>query len=128
LVGRILILLPFLLWLVSPQIVGAHGSDRVPLKWWKGNLHTHSLWSDGDGFPELAADWYKSTGYHFLVFSEHNVLQQGTRWADANHSRLKGKTWKIALTKYRKRFGPDWVQEKNINGKQSVRIMPLSEY
>ena len=21
-------------------------------RWWKGNLHTHSLWSDGDDYPE----------------------------------------------------------------------------
>ncbi len=76
----------------------------------------------------MVADWYKSAGYHFLVPSEHNILQEGNRWADANHSRLKGKTWETVLTKYRKRFGPDWVREKNTNGKQSVRIMPLSEY
>ena len=23
---------------------------------WKGNLHTHSFWSDGDDFPEMVAD------------------------------------------------------------------------
>src|SRR5205814_702981 len=28
-------------------------------RWWKGNLHTHSFWSDGDDFPEMIADWYK---------------------------------------------------------------------
>jgi hypothetical protein len=28
-------------------------------KYWKGNLHTHSLWSVGDDFPEMIADWYK---------------------------------------------------------------------
>ena len=35
-------------------------------QWYKGNLHTHSLWSDGDAFPEMAAGWYKSHGYHFV--------------------------------------------------------------
>jgi 23S rRNA G2069 N7-methylase RlmK/C1962 C5-methylase RlmI len=29
-------------------------------KWYKGNLHTHTYWSDGDDFPEMVADWYKS--------------------------------------------------------------------
>ena len=32
------------------------GADDVipadpPLRWWKGNLHTHSFWSDGTDFP-----------------------------------------------------------------------------
>ena len=47
---------------------------------YKGNLHTHSLWSDGDDYPEMIADWYKREGYHFLGISDHNVLQQGDRW------------------------------------------------
>jgi hypothetical protein len=25
-------------------------------RWWKGNTHTHTLWSDGDGAPELVVD------------------------------------------------------------------------
>lgn len=27
-------------------------------KWWKGNVHTHSLWSDGDSPPEKVSAWY----------------------------------------------------------------------
>ena len=26
--------------------------------WWKGNLHTHTLWSDGDDSPEQIAKWF----------------------------------------------------------------------
>ena len=26
-------------------------------QWWKGNLHTHSLWSDGDDYPEMITAW-----------------------------------------------------------------------
>ena len=37
-------------------------------KWYKGNLHTHSYWSDGDEFPEVIMDWYKTNGYHFVAF------------------------------------------------------------
>src|SRR5687768_2391459 len=44
------------------------------LQWWKGNLHTHSLWSDGDDYPEMIVDWYKQHGYQFLALSDHNVL------------------------------------------------------
>lgn len=46
-------------------------------RWWKGNLHTHSLWSDGQEFPKVIVDWYKRHGYHFLALSDHNVLSAG---------------------------------------------------
>ena len=38
--------------------------------WQKGNLHTHSLWSDGDDFPEMIIQWYKDNDYQFLALSE----------------------------------------------------------
>jgi hypothetical protein len=63
------------------SVAGEEGSEIRPLpvtadgpRWWKGNLHTHSFWSDGDDFPEMIADWYKTRGYHFLGLSDHNVL------------------------------------------------------
>ena len=49
-------------------------SGSANAHWFKGNLHTHSLWSDGDDYPEMIADWYKRSGYHFLAISDHNVL------------------------------------------------------
>ena len=52
-------------------------------KWLKGNLHTHSLWSDGDDFPEMIGDWYKRNGYQFLALTEHNVIAEKERWIDA---------------------------------------------
>ncbi len=37
-------------------------------RWLKGNMHTHSLWSDGDDYPEMIARWYDEHRYQFLVF------------------------------------------------------------
>ena len=91
--------------------------------WWKGNLHTHSLWSDGDDFPEMIADWYKRHGYNFLTLSDHNVLSEGDRWVAA-----RGGTFPEALRKYRARFGDDWVQLREKAGKQEVRLKPLTEF
>src|SRR3984885_7006173 len=56
-------------------------------RWWKGNLHTHTFWSDGDDFPEMVADWYKRHGYHFLTLSDHNVLSDGDRWLNVTKDR-----------------------------------------
>lgn len=44
-------------------------------RWYKGNLHTHTFWSDGKAFPEEAVAWYKSQGYNFLGLSDHNMFQ-----------------------------------------------------
>ena len=50
-------------------------------RWYKGNLHTHTVWSDGKAFPEEAVAWYKSRGYNFLGLSDHNLFQDDAdRW------------------------------------------------
>jgi len=51
------------------------------VRWWRGNTHTHTLWSDGDGAPESVVAWYKEHGYDFLVLSDHNSVLTGERWA-----------------------------------------------
>ena len=94
------------------------------LPWWKGNLHAHSMWSDGDDYPEMIADWYKREGYHFLALSDHNVLAQGSKWIDPSESR----GGPAALEKYRARFGTDWVEEREADGKPMVRLKPLGEF
>ena len=61
------------LWVV------ALGQTPTP-RWWKGNLHTHTLWSDGDDFPEMIAESYRERGYHFLALSDHNTMAVGERF------------------------------------------------
>jgi hypothetical protein len=46
----------------------------APLRWYKGNTHTHTLNSDGDSTPDEVARWYREHGYRFLVLSDHNFL------------------------------------------------------
>lgn len=102
-------------------------------RWYKGNLHTHSLWSDGDDYPEMIADWYKRQGYHFLGISDHNVIQAGTRWFELKApvsigGNVNQRGGGPVLEKYLRRFGPDWVQTREVDGKRSVRLKPLDEY
>jgi hypothetical protein len=42
--------------------------------WFKGNLHTHTLNSDGDSTPDDVVKWYREHGYQFLVLTDHNYL------------------------------------------------------
>ena len=43
-------------------------------KWFKGNLHTHTLNSDGDSTPSEVTSWYREHKYQFLVLTDHNYL------------------------------------------------------
>jgi hypothetical protein len=92
-------------------------------QWWKGNLHTHTLWSDGDDYPEQIAKWYKDHGYHFLTLTDHNTLQTGERWIDV----MKSKGGPPALTKYQAAWGK-WVQTRERNGRLEARLKTLPEF
>ena len=101
--------------------------------WFKGNLHTHSLWSDGDDYPEMIAAWYKQENYHFLAMSDHNILAEGTRWFEIKSPvSLKGEVVQrgggAVLQKYLQRFGADWVEQRQVGVKKEVRLKPLDEY
>ena len=108
-------------------------------RWWKGNLHTHTLWSDGDGFPEMVADWYRAHGYEFLALSDHNLLSQGQRWLDltevaARANKGASRTGSAqpplnAFANYLVRFGTNWVQTRPspLDRQPQVRLKPLDE-
>ncbi|MCU0251388.1 MAG: CehA/McbA family metallohydrolase [Vicinamibacterales bacterium] len=53
----------------DPQAQGG-----APLKWFKGNTHTHSLNSDGDSTPDDVVRWYREQRYHFLFLTDHNMV------------------------------------------------------
>ena len=92
-------------------------------RWYKGNLHTHTYWSDGDDFPEMVADWYKSRGYDFLALSDHNIIADHEKWLKVN----KSKTGAVALDKYLKRFGKEWVIVRGEGEQKEVRLRTLAE-
>ncbi len=105
----------------------AISNDPSP-RWWKGNIHTHTLWSDGNDFPEMIAEWYRTHDYNFLALTDHNLLSQGQRWMKLDAiERRNGKT---ALEKYRARFGGDWVETRGAPGTPEfeVRLKPLDEF
>lgn len=103
------------------------------VRWWRGNLHTHSLWTDGEEFPEMIAAWYRDHGYDFVVITEHDMLQEGgDRWVDVN---APDEGWpprnasaRAALPGYVARFGDDWVEQRRDGRRHLVRLRPLSEY
>ncbi len=117
------------LTLIASQSLAQQVQDNAPpLRWWKGNLHTHSLWSDGNEFPEMIADWYVVHDYNFLAFSDHNVLSNGMRWMSMEEILQRAEPQ--VLEDYRQRFGNAWVETRGKSGSPdfAVRLKPLNEF
>jgi hypothetical protein len=116
---------PILAALLFPALLSADD-----LRWFKGNTHTHSLWSDGNDFPDMISAWYKDQGYDFLCMSDHNTLNAGEKWVtEASVEKKKIALGPKVLDKYKIKFGPDWVETRtNAKGELEVRLKTLEEY
>jgi hypothetical protein len=99
-------------------------ADPEP-RWWKGNTHTHTFWSDGNDFPEMAADWYRTNGYDFLVLTDHNILSRGEKWMPLTE--IDRRSRGSAMPAYLERFGASWVETRGEGDRAEVRLKPLRE-
>lgn len=94
-------------------------------QWYKGNLHTHSYWSDGDEFPEVIMDWYKSNNYQFVALTDHNTLAEGDKWKTISDDSIYQKAFKNYLNTY----GSDWVEHKQDSlNRTEVKLKTYDEY
>ena len=116
--------LPFCVLAVAVAALASCGGESRDLRWWKGNLHTHSLWSDGDDYPEAIVAWYKDQGYDFVALSDHNRLAEGDRWIDVAASA----GGMVAFEDYLEDFGTDWVEQRRDDGTLLARLKTLEEY
>lgn len=103
----------------SADVLQAEGE----LQWFKGNIHTHSHWSDGDDYLENIGLWYREHDYQFLCFTDHNVLANTERWVEV----AKTKGGQVAYDKLKKQFPGDWVEERMTDGKLEVRLKRFNE-
>ena len=106
--------------------IGCSKRETMPAKhWFKGNLHTHSYWSDGDEFPEVIMDWYKSNDYQFVALTDHNTLAEGDKWKVISQDSLYQKAFKSYLNKY----GSSWVNHTMDSLNQThVKLKTYEEY
>jgi len=105
-------------------VVACAPSDK-PTHWFKGNLHAHSYWSDGNEFPEVIMEWYKTNGYDFTVLSDHNTLAEGDKWIT-----LSKQTYlQEGFENYVKAYGEDWVEQRmDTAGNIQVKLKTYDEY
>src|SRR5687768_8062794 len=109
----------FLVLTFSVFALAMHGQTT---RWYKGNTHTHSYWSDGDDFPEMIMDWYKTHGYDFISLSDHNILAEGEKWKTIPKHPFRQQRF----NDYLKKYGKEWVTYKaDSAGVISVKLKTL---
>lgn len=103
----------------------ACSTKEEPTKqWYKGNLHTHSYWSDGDDYPEMIMGWYKSHDYDFVVLSDHNTLAEGEKWKLIP----KSPSHEMGFQKYFEKYGDQVTYREDSAGRIEVKLKTLAEY
>ncbi|HOZ46248.1 MAG TPA: hypothetical protein PLO37_02465 [Candidatus Hydrogenedentes bacterium] len=98
-------------------------------RWYRGNLHMHTYWSDGRAFPEQAIDIYKKLGYDFIALSDHNVFADEPNAWRAVEEKESG--WPPVVSTplfdaYVKDYGQE-VETKQEGGKTLVRLKTYEE-
>ncbi len=71
--ARVLLLAATLL-LAGIATLGARPAQSDALTWFKGNLHSHTLNSDGDSTSNDVVRWYREHGYNFVAITDHNYF------------------------------------------------------
>ncbi len=92
-------------------------------QWYRGNLHMHSLWSDGNVFPDDAVAWYRDHGYQFVCLSDHQALQiDPDAWLEIGAKKLSRAQADRYIAAH-----PASVQVKKEGGKEFIRLKTVWE-
>jgi hypothetical protein len=104
------------------------GASLLAKRWYKGNLHMHTFWSDGRAFPEEAVGWYKSHGYNFIGLSDHNIFQDNdNKWVTVEDPKKKIRG---ISSQYAKRYlaaFPNAQTRKTKKGATQVKLKTYKE-
>ena len=108
-----------LLLVVVMLCYGASGAQ-----WYKGSLHIHSLWSDGDAAPEVPVSWYRENGWHFVCLTDHNIRLEGERFRSVDEESNPTPAQFDAL---QQEFGPEWTAIEIVAGRTRMRLKTFQE-
>ena len=116
---------PIVFTLVTALLIIAFTSG-MPKKarFWKGNMHAHSYWSDGNTYPEEVAYWFKSHGYNFLAVTDHNILQQTDKWYHVDRNKERQSNYK----EYLKHFGGVGLETDKRDDGLWVKLRKIEDY
>lgn len=99
-------------------------------RWFRGQLHTHSYWSDGRGFPEQVAATYKERGYHFLCLTDHNRFADDPDvWREVAEEEgpWPPKVSRAIFNTYLNAFGNASAETKTLGTSTHVRLKTYDE-
>ncbi len=92
-------------------------------QWYRGSLHMHSKWSDGNAMPEDAVAWYRDKGYQFVCLSDHHIVQTDTNaWLEVGSKKLRQNDAEAYLKRY-----PASAQVKKDGAKEYIRLKTVWE-
>ncbi len=95
-------------------------SPKPQALWYKGNLHTHTVNSDGDSTPDDVVRWYRERDYQFLVLTDHNYLTS----VDGLNA-VHGADDKFLVVKGEEVTGRVGDKPVHVNGLDVGRFVPL---
>ena len=94
-------------------------------RFYKGQFHTHTYWSDGSAFPEQAIRFYRETGYNFLGLSDHNVYADSRRVKKVGNG--KGLIRQEIFDAYRREFPASAQFETAADGTTEVVVQTYAK-
>ena len=94
-------------------------------RFYKGQFHTHTYWSDGSAFPEQSIQFYRETGYNFLGLSDHNVYADSHRVKKVGKG--KGQIRQEIFDAYRRDFPASVQCEKAADGSTEVVVQTYAK-
>ena len=121
----------FCLAAAATSACGAFGERALPSggkRWYKGNLHCHTYWSDGRAFPDQAIRSYRDAGFDFCAVTDHNRMGENRdfwRRVEANETGWPPTVCRRNFNIYRKEF--PWAESRERNGATEVRLQTLTE-
>jgi hypothetical protein len=97
-------------------------------RWFKGNLHCHTYWSDGRAFPDQVVRSYRDAGYDFCAVTDHNRMGESRDFWKKVEPTEGG--WPPLVCRrnfdvYMKEF--PWAESQEKNGATEVRLLALTE-
>jgi len=108
-------------------LIGFSFLSLAQAKWYKGNTHAHSFWSDGDAFPEMEAKWYKDHGYNFLAMSDHNTAMSDVKYRTQKELLKRVPDLEKYLAECAEAFGPKTIKFIERNGEKAVQLKTFDE-
>ncbi|MDO5567381.1 MAG: hypothetical protein Q4G59_12040 [Planctomycetia bacterium] len=133
------------LFLLVLFCLGLLAASPAQAKWYKGNFHMHTVWSDGGALPEVAIARYQDAQYEFLCTTDHFFFQSDTLrledpWKRKNIESPDPKQFEGETSRWRAfdprsnqiqeaitRFGADSLKSKKVGNKTYYRLKTFAE-